>query len=301
MARKTSYTPLQHRQNLVPLSTYRFPGSVDNFVYTDDRLRPTWSPRRGYRLTAEHRHQFCVHLAAHAAVNSKGGAWVYMLAVAPVGVRSWTIGDRKVQSLGEIWGLCSVSDYYCNHIEWATDSERYVANREHWEWEIRHEYENYLHRHLNPEPGIKVWDPFANGAPSAEEFMAARRRVVRAQVCGYLAGHIADGITAGMEAVEALRLYDRRDTENVGPSDIAIAQGLADLLPPGEYEHAVRLTEEALRRPEVWAAVQQAASELEQLGLIEGDPCEGHAQDHLPEREKGWPPAPSRVDLPQQA
>ena len=292
MARKSSNTPVQHRQNLAPLSTYRFPGSVDNFVYTDDRLRPTWEHRRGYRLTAEHRRQLCVHLAAHAAVNGKGGAWVYMLAVAPVAVRSWTIGDRKVQSLGKIWGLCSVSDYYSSQIEWDTDSQRYVANREYWEWEIRHQYQSCLRAHLRPEAGIEFMDPFANGVPSEEEFMASFRRIVRAQACGYLAGHVADGITAGMEATEALRLYDRRDTQNVGPSDIAIAQGLADLLPPGEYEHAVRLTEEALRRTEVWAVVQRVASELEQLGLIEGDPCEGHAQDHLPEREKDWPPAP---------
>ncbi|MFM8703650.1 MAG: hypothetical protein ACKOHG_07230, partial [Planctomycetia bacterium] len=68
-----------------------------------------------------------------------------------------------------------------------------------------------------------------------------------------------------------------------------------------EYGHAVRLTEETLRRPEVWAAVQQLASELEQIGLIEGDPCEGHAHDHLPEREQDWPPASGQADLPQQA
>jgi hypothetical protein len=301
MARKSSNTPVQHRQNLVPLSAYRFLGSADNFVYTDDRLRPTWSPHRGYRLTAEHRCQLCVHVAAHAAVNNRSGAWLYKLAVAPVGVRSWTIGERKAQPLGKIWALCSVSDYYCKCIEWAPDSQRYVANREFWEWEIRHDYEQLLHAHLNPPPGIHAWDPFANGVPSEEEFMASFRRIVRAQACGYLAGHVADGITAGMEAIEALRLYDRRDTENVGPSDIAIAQGLADLLPPGEYEHAVRLTEETLRRPEVWRVVQRVASELEQLGLIEGDPCEGHAHDHLPDRERGWPPAPSRADFPQQA
>lgn len=300
MARKSSNTPVQHRQTLVPPSEYRFLGSTDNFDYSDDRLCPTWRPRRGYRLTAEHRRQLCVHLAAHAAVNSMGGARVCMLAVAPAGVRSWTTSERKTRSLGKIWGLCSVSDYYCSHIEWIPDRQRYVANREGWEWEIRRQYESLLRDHSNSESGITVWDPFANGAPSAEEFMASHRRVVRAQVCGYLAGHIADGITAGMEATEALRLYDRRDTENVGPSDIAIAQGLADLLPPGEYEHAVRLTEEVLRRPEVWAAVQQVASELEQLGLIEGDPCEGDALGLLPSPEKGWPAAPGQADLPQQ-
>jgi hypothetical protein len=103
-----------------------------------------------------------------------------------------------------------------------------------------------------------------------------------------------------MEATEALRLYDRRDTQTVGMSDIVSAELLTDLLPPGEYEHAVRLTEEALRRPEVWAAVQQVASELEQLGLIEGDPCEGDALDLFPAGGQGWPPAPDRADRPQQ-
>jgi len=300
MARKSLKTPVQHRQNLVPPSDYRFLGSADSFIYTDGRLRPTWEHRRGYRLTADHRRQLCIHLAAHAAVNSKGGAYIYMMAVAPVGVRSWTTSERKSRLLGKIWGLCSVSDYYCSHIEWIPDRQHYVANREGWEWEIRRQYESLLRDHSNPEPGINVLDPFADGAPSVDEFMAARRRVVRAHACGYLAGHIADGITAGMGADEALRLYDRRDTQRVEMSDIAVAQGLADLLPPGEYEHAVRLTEEALRRPEIWAAVQQVASELEQLGLIEGDPCEGDALALLPSGERGWPPAPERGDAAQQ-
>jgi hypothetical protein len=300
MPNKNLITPVQHRQNLLHFSEYRFLGSTDNFVYTDDRLRPTWRSQRDYHLAAEHRRQLCVHLAAHAAVFSLGEARVYMLAVAPAGVHSWTTSERKSQSLGKIWGLCSVSDYYCRHIEWAPDSQRYIANREFWELKIRREHESLLHWHLNPEPGVRVWDPFENGVLSLEKFMDAHRRIVRAQVCGYLAGHIADGITAGMGADESLRLYDRRDTQRVEMSDIAIAQGLADLLPPGEYEHAVCLTEDALRRPEVWAAVKQVASQLEQLGVIENGPCEDDALALLPSPGRGWPPAPDRVD-PRQA
>jgi hypothetical protein len=281
-------------------NSIRFFGSAETFVYSDEHFRPTWEHLENYRLTAEHRRQLCVHLAAHAAVNRIGGAWVYMLGVAPVGVRSWTTSERKSRSLGKICGLCSVSDYYCKHIEWMPDRRRYVANREGWERDVRKQHEHLLRRHLNPVPNVTVWDPFSDGAPSVEEFLAAHRRVIRAQACGYLAGHIADGITAGMEATEALRLYDRRDTQTVGMSDIVSAELLTDLLPPGEYEHAVRLTEEALRRPEVWAAVQQVASELEQLGLIEDDPCEGEALGLLPTPEEDWPPAPDRTDLPQQ-
>jgi hypothetical protein len=294
---KNSNTPLQHQQNLLPPSEYRFLGSTDDFVYSDDRLRPTWRPRPGYRLVAEHRRQLCIHLAAHAAVHSMGGAWVYMLAVAPAGVRSWTSSERKTGFLEKIWGVCSVSDYYCRHIQWAPDSQRYVANREFWEREIRQEYEHFLHKHLNPEPGVRVWDPFENGVPSLEKFMDAHRRVVRAQACGYLAGHIADGIADGMEAAESLCLYDRRDTQYVGSSDIAVAQGLTDLLPPGEYEHAVHLTEEALLRPAVWAAVQRVASELEQLGLIEGDPCDGEVFALLPGEERDWPYGPGHATV----
>lgn len=294
MVRKSSNTPAQHRQLGAPPSLYRFGGSADSFVYSSDRLRPTWSPRRGYRLTAEHRHQLCVHLAAHAAVSNMGSAWVYMLAVAPVGVRSWTIGDRKIPSLGKVWGVCSTSDFYCSHLVWDESSQTYMADRDAWEAEIESTHESLMQMHMRE-------DSMTSRFPTLDEFLAEDRRVIRAQACGYLAGHIADGITAGMGADEALRLYDRRDTQSVGASDIAVAQGLAALLPTGEYENAVRLTEAALRRPEVWAAVQQVASALEQLGLIEGDACEGDAHDHLPGREKHWPPAPRPADLPKQA
>lgn len=95
MARKLSNTPVQHRQNLLSPSEYRFLGSTDNFAYTDDRLRPTWRSKSGYQLAAEHRCQLCAHLAAHAAVCSMGGVLVHMVAVAPTGARSWTISERK--------------------------------------------------------------------------------------------------------------------------------------------------------------------------------------------------------------
>lgn len=301
MTQQTSNTPVQHRQHFLPPSNYRFLGSTDNFVYTDERLRPTWSPQRGYRLTADHRRQLCVHLSAHAAIHSMGGGNIYMLAVAPEGVQSWTTSERKTRSLGKLWGLCSVSDYYCYHIEWLPSQQRYAASRAGWEREVGQQHEQFLHSHLNPDPGIHVGDPVLTDVPSLEQRMAARRRVVRAHACGYLAGHIADGITAGIGATEALRLYDRRDTQSVEMSDIAVAQGLTDLLPPGEYEHAVRITEAALHRPDVWAAVQKVASELEQLGLLEDDPCEGDALSLLPPSEQDWPPAPDRVDLSQPA
>jgi hypothetical protein len=279
-------------------NSIRFFGSAETFVYSGEHLRPTWEHLVNYRLTAEHRRQLCVHLAAHAAVHSMGEGNIYMLAVAPVGVRSWTTSERKSQSLGKMWGLCSASDYYCSHVRWSSDRQVYVASREGWEREVQRDYENRLRAHRESKPD--VIDLFEGGAPTPDEFMDKQRRLVRAQACGYLAGHIADGITAGLGAADALRLYDRRDTQTVGMSDIVSAELLTDLLPPGEYEHAVHLTEEALRRPEVWAAVQQVASELEQLGLIEGDPCEGDALDLFPAGGQGWPPAPDRADRPQQ-
>jgi hypothetical protein len=279
-------------------NSIRFFGSAETFVYSDEHFRPTWEHLENYRLTAEHRRQLCVHLAAHAAVHSMGEGNIYMLAVAPVGVRSWTTSERKSQSLGKMWGLCSASDYYCSHVRWSSDRQVYVASREGWEREVQRDYENRLRAHRESKPD--VIDLFEGGAPTPDEFMDKQRRLVRAQACGYLAGHIADGITAGLGAADALRLYDRRDTQTVGMSDIVSAELLTDLLPPGEYEHAVHLTEEALRRPEVWAAVQQVASELEQLGLIEGDPCEGDALDLFPAGGQGWPPAPDRADRPQQ-
>jgi len=274
MATKRTNNQTQQQGLYKPKFGFRFLGSCETFVYSDKRLRPTWEPPKGYRLKAEHRRQLCVHLAAHAAVSEMGRAWVYMLAVPPAGVRSWTISERKCNSLGKIWGVCSTSDVYCDDMEWDDDGQRFVANRQAWEAKLSQRHENFMHEHLNPRPDRSVYDPFSGGAPTLDEFLADNRRVCRAQVCGYLAGHIADGIVAGMTADEALSLYDRRDTQYVGESDIVVAQGLAGLLPPGEYENAVRVTEEVLRRPYVWEAVTQLAEELEKFGLIEGDDCE---------------------------
>jgi hypothetical protein len=279
---------------MIKTKLIRFAGSADRFVYEDKNFRPTWEPKKNYRLKAEHRHQLCVHLAAHAVVSSMGGAGIYMLAVAPAGVRSWTIGDRKSRSLGKLWGVCSTSDYICDHLAWDDDHQIYIADRDGWEsWYKKldnAEMQSYKDR------GSQGPDPTTLGT-----YLAGFQHVVRSQACGYLAGHIADGITAGMEATEALRLYDRRDSQYVGASDIAIAQGLADLLPDGEYEHVVRLTEAVLRRPEVWAVVQRLASELERLGLIEGGPGEDDALALLPPTEQDWPPALDRAGPPQQA
>ncbi len=294
VSKRTDNQP-QQREPDKTLIGYRFLGSVETFVYSDERFRPTWEPPKGYRLKAEHRRQLCVHLAAHAAVSKMGRAWVYMLAVPPVGVRSWTISERKCNSLGKIWGVCSTSDLYCHDLEWDRDRQMYVADRESLECGLEQHYEVYLHNHLNPRPDRRVYDPFSGGAPTLDEFLAGHRRVVRAQVCGYLAGHIADGITAGMTADEALSLYDRRDTQYVGESDIVVAQGLAGLLPSGEYENAVQVTEEVLRRPDVWQSVIQVAEELEKFGLIEGDECEADLGELLPEDTGDWPPAPDRT------
>jgi hypothetical protein len=273
---------------------YRFLGTVDEFAYTNDKLRPTWQRRRGYRLTAEHRHQLCVHLAAHAAISNLGGAFVYMLAVAPAGVRSWTISERKAREIGKMWGICSTSDFYCRHLQWNEDRQMYDADRSGWESELE-----YLHDQLtrpdnsNPLAAEMIAEYVASGTLTKERCIADHRRVVRAQMCGYLAGHIADGITAGLSADEALRLYDRRDTQYVGGvSDIVIAEGLAGLLPPGEYENAVRNTEEVLRQPDVWKSVKRIAEELAKFGLLEGDDCEADIGKLLPKGPPNWPPAP---------
>jgi hypothetical protein len=267
---------------------HRFFGSVDTFVYADDRLRPTWEPPQDYRFTAEHRHQLCVHLAAHAAISSLGGMGVFMLAVASGGVRSWAINERKNDALDKKFGQCSTSDFYCKHIEWDEARQIYVADRAGWEEDLEQAYEDLWIRCS----GTNAADMSPDGPPTLDEVIAERRREVRAYVCAYLAGPIADGITAGLSANEAIQLYDRRDTQKVGKSDIAVARGLADLLSPDEYENAVRLTEEALHRPDVWGPVIDVAGQLEKLGLIENDECEIELDDWLPDPEEDWPPAP---------
>lgn len=269
---------------------FRFFGSVESFVYSAPRLRPTWEPEADYRLTAEHRHQLCVHLAAHAAINSLGGSHVFMLAVPAAGVRSWTISERKVPILGKHWGICSVSDLYCARLEWDKTHQRFLADPDGWQQDITRKYE-----FLAAPCAENVVGGYGDSPPTMNEVIAARRRMVRAQVCGYLAGHIADGITAGMSAQDALTLYDRRDSQYVGASDIVIAQGLAGLLPPGEYENAVRITEEALRRAEVWDAVTQVAAGLEEFGLVENDECEVDIESLLSTPDDHWPPAPGEA------
>jgi len=267
---------------------YHFLGTVDNFTYADDKFRPTWKSRRGYRLTVEHRHQLCVHLAAHAVIGHMSGAWVYMLAVAPVGVRSWAIAERKTREIGPIWGICSTSDLYCTHMQWEEYQQRYVADPAGWEASTKYEYaarERFHHEQKSTDT-----------LPSFDRVLTARRHEIRAHVCGHLAGHIADGITVGMTAGEALRLYDRRDTQYVGGvSDIVIAEGLAGLLQPGEYENAAHVTEEVLRRPKVWKSVNRLARALEKFGLLEGSKCEVDMYDLMPKALADWPSSPDSV------
>lgn len=271
---------------------YWFGGSNETFSYADDRNRPTWTPRRGYVLTPEHRHQLCVHLAAHAAIGHMGGACIYKLAVAPAGTRSWTTPHRKDPSSGPTWGACCTSDIYCEYLKWDTNLQAFVGNRAGWEADLMLSHEQ-LQRAIR-ESSANAANGAARGDTEPVPFevsLAHQRRVLRAKTCEYLAGHIADGITAGMTADEALRLYDRRDTQYVGASDIVIAQGLSDLLPPGEYEHAVHNTEETLRCPEVWTLVNQLAEQLGNFGLLEGDECEADIYDYLPPSLADWPPA----------
>jgi hypothetical protein len=267
---------------------YRFFGTVDDFTYADDKFRPTWKSRRGYRLTVEHRHQLCVHLAAHAVIGHMSGACVYMLAVAPRGVRSWAIAERKTREIGPIWGICSTSDLYCTHMQWDEDRQTYAVDRAGWEAQIEREHASMAKCHRKPKQDREL--------VPVDSLIAARRHEIRAHVCGFLAGHIADGITVGMTAGEALRLYDRRDTQYVGGvSDIVIAEGLAGLLQPGEYENAVHVTEEVLRRPKVWKSVNRLARALEKFGLLEGSECEVDMYDLMPKALPDWPPAPDSV------
>jgi hypothetical protein len=270
---------------------YRFGGSNETFVYSDERHRPTWTPKKGYLLTPEHRHQLCIHLAAHAAISHMGGACIYSLAVAPAGTRSWTTPDRKDPLSGPTWGTCCTSDIYCEFLKWDTHRQAFVGDRAGWEADLRRSHENLQVIRESSANDANEAGRGNTAAVSFEGVMAYRRRVLRAQTCGYLAGHIADGITAGMTADESLRLYDRRDTQYVAASDIVIAQGLADLLPPGEYGNAARNTEETLRCPEVWTLVNQLAEQLGNFGLLEGDECEVDIYDYMPPRLADWPPA----------
>jgi hypothetical protein len=221
-------------------------------------------------LTKEQRRAVCVHEAGHAVIFALGGARIHRLAVAPEGDDgTWTIDSRKGGTLTDLWGVCQPSDF--------------------WEMQMRLTWNE---AELTWEADRKGFDAFMRQmqahlaecrSPYARRYIAETRRIVRAHVCGCIAGPAAEQIFNGGD----VWLDEAVDYSNA-TEDIVIAQARSWLLPyRNEYTHAVEVTEAALRRPDIWERVIRLADELERLGDME-DELDGFLPDALP----GWPSSP---------
>ncbi len=225
---------------------------------------------RKYRLTRKHRRIICVHEAGHAVVHSLGDSYVYRLAVAPVGDDgTWVTESRKGGTLSDLWGNCSTSDPSLGHgvLEWQTLQCEWKINRKAYVAQLRAQ---------------------ARRLSSAQQriFLAEQRRMMRAQVCGRVAGPIAERIFTN-QSTDWWNLDYEWEGERPKGEDISVARALAALLPyRKEYQHACQITAAALRRPEIWQCVLKLAGELERIGDIE------EVDSLLPPAERGWPPSP---------
>lgn len=225
-------------------------------------------------LTVERRREVCIHEAAHAVVYALGGSFVDRVAVAPAGVTEWITVGRKGAVLTDLWGVCSASDPPCLYcIQWCEEDGDYIADRGRFTNMIRTSERALVEQK----------------APRGSRYGVELRRQLRAHICASMAGPAADAIHAGEDVELAL---DWWGVELDPGEDLTRAMGMTRLLPfRHEYDHAVRVTEEVLRRPEVWDHVLRLADELERVGDLED------VHSFLPDRLPAWPPSPRRRPL----
>jgi hypothetical protein len=224
-------------------------------------------------FTADQRRAACIHEAGHAVVHAMGGSIVYRVAVAPEGdTGAWTYRGRKGGVETDLRGICEASDHFmlCMHMGWDEDERYYRPDRrgfEHYMRTIAAAIADY---------------PDARRQRSPRAIMAEERRRTRANLCAVVAGPIAEQIYMGEDVY-----VDEPDDWDNPAEDIVRAWAIAGLLPfRREFDHAVRVTEAAIREPETWGRVVRLADELERVGEIEDvDPF-------LPERTPAWPPTP---------
>lgn len=221
-------------------------------------------------LTQEQRRAICFREAARAVIHALGGARVYRVAVAPAGSTSWHYQPRKGREEVDLLGVCEASDVpsVTMHVQWDEKAEQFVGDREGFE------------QLAEKARGIVV-----KGRPpmSQSENLEAWRRMVRAHVCSRLAGFVAASIyPQGALAAELDPIEFKHD--------LAVADGLSRLLPPGELENLKRTTDETLRTQSAMARVTALAEELERVGDIADQ-----LADYLPEPLEGWPAAPATV------
>jgi hypothetical protein len=218
------------------------------------------------KLTQEHRRAICFREAGRAVIHALAGEQVYRVAVAPAGSASWRYQPRKGREVVDVLGVCEASDApsVAMHVRWDEDAVRFVGDREGFE------------RLVEQARGIVVK---GQQPKSHDEILEEWRHLVRAHVCSKLAGAVAASIYT-QRAFEIEMARDDAEFEH----DVAVADGMSQLLPQGELEHLVRVTDETLRAPSAWERVAALAEELERLG----DMAE-QLEDYLPEPLTGWP------------
>lgn len=235
---------------------------VCNLSYMD-------TPR--FLLTKERRRAVCVHEAGHAVIFALGGAFVHRLAVAPEGdTGDWTIESREGGTLADSWGVCQLTSYVSmqRFMQWKDDECAWEVDRKGFDAHER-----------------QVQASLAEaGSPRARTHVAENRRIVRAHICGEVAGPAAEQIFLGESD---LWLFEPSDYGNP-TNELGVALARSWLLPyRNEYRHACQVTEAALRRPHIWERVMRLADELERVGDMT-DELDGFLPDPLP----GWPSSP---------
>ncbi|MBF3496276.1 hypothetical protein [Burkholderia pseudomallei] len=224
------------------------------------------------KLSQEHRRAICFQEAGRAVIHALGGARVYRVAIAPTGSSAWCYQPRKGGEVVDRLGICEASDVptVTMNIHWDEGARRYVGDRDGFEWYVN----------LTRGVALKGQLP-ASPRDHQEEW----HRLVRAHLCSRLAGPVAANVYAErafeMQAAMADAAFEH---------DLAVADGLAQLLPPGALEHLVRVTVETLRTPSVWGRVTALAEELECVGDMADQ-----LDDYLPKPLKGWPPGAAAV------
>jgi hypothetical protein len=223
-------------------------------------------------FTKRHRQKVCLHEAGHAVVHAIGGSFVYRLSVAPEGDDgSWAPRLRTGSFVKDVWGLCEPSEPPLpkEALKWDEVTNQFVCHRDVYDAHLR-----------SSAVGQSPADyPF---------FLAEQRRQLRAHICAWLAGPLVECLRHGRRTdwkhVEEMhyKIYEPYPSD-----DVIMAKACGALLSDGpECEHACEVTTAALRRPDIWDAVQRLAKELERVGEIH------ECHDWLPSPENEWPPLP---------
>ena len=195
----------------------------------------------------EARWAVCVHEAAHAVVASLGSKKVYEIAVAPVKSGEW---DRdydeydKKRCFAHRAGYCNTPDVYVDSEFLWWDSYECIYRVK------RHKFLKHVRDR------VPQWNK--------ENYL----RQLRAQICMYLAGPIAEVIllypdTPGKVPIEPLNIRSPND-------DFVKAIGIANLI-SGEMEfwRLMDLTEAKLREEAVWQSVLTLAQLLSEEGVLD--------------------------------